>query len=204
MRDLLLLSGGLDSSALCYWLKPRLAVTIDYGQSAANAEIHASARIAETTGVKHLVIRIDGSTLGMGTMSGSPPMMGLAPTPEWWPFRNQLLLTIAGAIAIKNECDRVIIGLVASDHCHSDGTESFVAAMDALMSAQEGSVRVVAPALKLETPALIRRSGIPRPILAWTHSCHISDFACGDCRGCRKHFQSVRTAFGDNAPTAVT
>jgi 7-cyano-7-deazaguanine synthase len=27
-------------------------------------------------------------------------------------------------------------------------------------------------------------------VLAWAHSCHISDFACGQCRGCVKHYKT--------------
>jgi len=35
----ILLSGGLDSIALAYWLRPQIAVTIDYGQRPARAVI---------------------------------------------------------------------------------------------------------------------------------------------------------------------
>ena len=33
----LLLSGGMDSIALAFWKRPEIAITIDYGQRAAEA-----------------------------------------------------------------------------------------------------------------------------------------------------------------------
>ena len=38
MNTALLLSGGMDSIALAYWKRPDIALTIDYGQAAADAE----------------------------------------------------------------------------------------------------------------------------------------------------------------------
>lgn len=57
------------------------------------------------------------------------------------------------------------------------------------MEMQEGGIRVTAPAIRMSTVELVRASGVPREILAWAHSCHTGPLACGDCRGCHKHFQ---------------
>ena len=58
------------------------------------------------------------------------------------------------------------------------------------MSLQEGGITVTAPAISMTAVDLVRMSGIPREVLAWAHSCHISDFACGQCRGCVKHYKT--------------
>jgi 7-cyano-7-deazaguanine synthase len=38
----LLLSGGMDSVALAYWLRPDVAFTIDYGQLSAEGELRSA------------------------------------------------------------------------------------------------------------------------------------------------------------------
>jgi len=52
---------------------------------------------------------------------------------------------------------------------------------------QEGRIRVEAPAIHGSTVDLIRKSEIPYSLLAWAHSCHTGNIACGRCRGCNKH-----------------
>jgi 7-cyano-7-deazaguanine synthase len=46
MAKAILLSGGIDSIALAYWQRPDIAITIDYGQAPAQAEINASTAVA--------------------------------------------------------------------------------------------------------------------------------------------------------------
>lgn len=192
----LLLSGGMDSIALAHWKHPEVAITIDYGQKAAATELAVATEVARSLEMRHEIIRVDCSSLGSGDMAGGEPLAD-APVPEWWPFRNQMLLTLAGMRAVAIGVNELMVGSVASDGTHADGREEFYAAADCLMSMQEGAIRVAAPALGMTTVELIRRSGIPRAMLAWAHSCHISPLACGDCRGCHKHFQVTEQLFDD-------
>jgi 7-cyano-7-deazaguanine synthase len=62
--------------------------------------------------------------------------------------------------------------------------------MDDLVTFQEGGLRVVAPAIELSTADLIRIAGVPPSLLAWSHSCHKADIACGNCRGCNKYLST--------------
>jgi 7-cyano-7-deazaguanine synthase len=55
---------------------------------------------------------------------------------------------------------------------------------------QEGHLRVVAPAIALSTVELIRLVAVPPGLLAWSHSCHKANIACGNCRGCNKYIES--------------
>jgi 7-cyano-7-deazaguanine synthase len=180
----------MDSAAIAFWLKPTWAFTIDYGQAPADGEIRAAAAIADHLGIRHDVIRCDISTLGSGDMAGSPALE-LAPVPEWWPFRNQYLITIAAMRAVALGCDRLIIGCLRTDGQHADGTAAFVAQMRTLLSLQEGAMVLDAPAVELTACELVQQSGIPLEVLAWAHSCHVSDYACGTCRGCRKHYETL-------------
>jgi 7-cyano-7-deazaguanine synthase len=192
MTRAILLSGGIDSTSLCYWLRPELAITIVYGQRAAHAEVSASAEICRVMGIAHEIVRVDCSEVGAGSMSpGATQIKGLSdgalPMPEWWPFRNQLLITLGSARAVARGASELIIGTVATDSCHLDGGPTFLRLVDELTKCQEGSLHVSAPAHLMTSVRLVKESRVPRPLLAWAHSCHIGDFACGKCRGCQKH-----------------
>jgi 7-cyano-7-deazaguanine synthase len=45
VRTALLLSSGMDSLCLAWWKRPNVAITLDYGQLPAQAEIAASSEI---------------------------------------------------------------------------------------------------------------------------------------------------------------
>lgn len=190
----ILLSGGMDSAAVAFWLKPPLCLTIDYGQASARGEIRAASQIATELHAKHEVVYLDCSALGSGDLAAKAALPG-APAPEWWPYRNQFLITVAAMKLLPLGFDRLLVGSVKSDSFHVDGRADFFEKIDELISMQEGNVRIEAPALHLTTSELIRRSAISDGLLGWTHSCHKADYACGNCRGCWKH-QSVLNELG--------
>lgn len=182
----LLLSGGMDSSAIAYWKKPDIAYTVDYGQLSADAEIRASKAVTKVLKIKHEIIKIDCSPIGTGEMAGEN-VSEIAPVPEWWPFRNQLLVTFVAAKGVIYGLNEIFVGTVKSDGLHADGTRRFYKAINTLTKLQEGSIQVTAPAIEYSTVELIQHSKIPKSILAWTYSCHTGNLACGQCRGCNKH-----------------
>lgn len=187
----LLLSGGMDSTALAWAIRPELAITIDYGQLAAVGELRAAKSICEALGLRPRVVSVNCRQLGSGDMAGSEPNI-VAPVSEWWPFRNQLLITLAAAVALQEGMTSVVLGAVASDGCHADGRPVFFEDMRRILRGQEGNLELEAPAILESTAALCRRVAVPFEILAWAHSCHVSEHACGVCRGCRKHRESMR------------
>lgn len=187
----LLLSGGMDSTALAWGLRPDLAITIDYGQLPAGGEIRASTAVCQTLGLQHRVIRVDCRSLGSGDMAGTNPLT-FAPISEWWPFRNQLIITLGAAAAIQERMTCLAIGAVVTDGSHADGRSDFFEAMNHLLQLQEGGIVLETPAAEDTTVSLCRRLSVPFEILAWSHSCHVSEHACGRCRGCCKHRESMR------------
>ena len=193
----LLLSGGMDSVALAWWKRPYIGITIDYGQAAAEGEIRAAGAVARCLGIRHEIIRVDCSSLGSGDMAGSTPI-SVAPVTEWWPYRNQMLATLAAMKAVGLGIGEIMLGSVATDSSHVDGTEAFYHALNAVVEMQEGAIRVSVPAIHLSSVELIKSSGIPRSVLSWAHSCHKSDLACGCCRGCHKHALTMSAlGYGD-------
>lgn len=191
----ILLSGGMDSIALAFWKRPDIAFTIDYGQRAAEAEIEASSRVAQELGLRHEIVRVDCRALGSGDMAGSAPLDD-APASDWWPYRNQLLITLAAMRGASLGVRCLLLGSVQSDEIHADGRRSFYQAIDAVMRLQEGAVEIDAPALSMSTVELIRTAKVPETLIAWAHSCHTGNLACGTCRGCVKHYYVAREVFG--------
>lgn len=197
MTKVLLLSGGIDSVSIAFWKKPDYAITVDYGQQAALAELRISEHICKLLNIKHLAIVVDCKSLGSGDLSKYSPNK-FAPSSEWWPYRNQLLVTLGAMKAIALDVDELYIGSVKSDSSHVDGRKEFYDNLSNLVSMQEGNLLVSAPAINMSTIDLVKKSCIPQEILCWAHSCHTGEFACGVCRGCNKHREVMRElGYGD-------
>lgn len=191
IKSAILLSGGMDSIALAYWKRPDIAFTIDYGQLPAETEIRISAIISELLGIEHHIIKIDCSSLGSGDLINVTAIDN-SPSTEWWPYRNQLLVTLAGMKAISIGVKRIMLASVKTDSFHKDGTSEFYKRVNELMVYQEGQIEVLCPSTHLTTVELIKESKVPKELLFWAHSCHRSTIACGNCRGCNKYYNVVR------------
>lgn len=186
-----LLSGGLDSIALAYWQRPELAVFIDYGQRPAKAEQHAAQQVCTRLGLRQEVIRVDCSSLGSGLLADRQSLPG-APSPEWWPFRNQLLITLALTRLAGTQTLELMLGTVCDDALHADGTRDFYRSINAVVSIQEFRPAITAPAIDMSTVELVQRSQTPAELLLWAHSCQVSNLACGQCRGCTKRLATLQ------------
>lgn len=194
MTAALLLSGGMDSTAIAYWRQPGCAITINYGQRPAEGEIRAAGAVCKALDIEHLVIHADISSLGSGDLVGLPQVSN-APATEWWPYRNQFLLTVAAMKCLSLDIPELMIGALKTDGFHADGTAEFVRRMNDLFSLQEGELKVIAPAIDLTAAELVQESQAPHSLMAWSHSCHAAAYACGYCRGCRKHYETMQTCF---------
>jgi 7-cyano-7-deazaguanine synthase len=182
----LLFSGGIDSTALAAWQRPDVLVTIDYGQCVAGAEVRAATEIARRLRLRHELIQVNAAALGVGHLAGRPPSE-LGAAPEWWPYRNQLLVTLAAMRLVPEGLSEISIGTVMGDDIYADGRPEFVAALDQLMALQEGAIRVSAPALSMTSEHLLERAPNMSELIPWTFSWLVTDFPCGQCRGCTKH-----------------
>lgn len=190
----LLISGGLDSSALAHWLRPDVCVMVDYGQRAARGEWAASSAICAALGLVHHKIEVDLSSLGSGTMAGKSPATDGA-VAEFWPYRNQMLVTLAGMWLMPQGVKEIMVGSVSTDK-HADGKAPFYKALDRTVSLQEGGVRVSAPGRQYSTVELLKVSEFPHDLIGLTFSCHVHEYSCGQCSGCLKHRECVDEAYG--------
>ena len=155
----------MDSIAVAHLCRPEVAITVDYGQLSAAGEVRAAAAVADELRMHHEVISVDLREIGSGDMAGRAAI-DLAPVTEWWPFRNQMLVTLAAMRGIELGVTRLLIGTVRGDSSHADGRREFIAAMDGLLQLQEGGLTLEAPAIELTARELARTSGTPRELLA--------------------------------------
>lgn len=188
MKKAVLLSGGVDSICLVCGIKPEIAYTIDYGQNVAKREIYVSNYICNKLNIEHKVIKVDCKHLGSGSLVNSVSA-DISPSEEWWPFRNQLLITIASMQAIKDSVKQIYLASVKSDNFHKDGTKDFYKLINNLLFFQEGKIAVICPTLEYFSHELIEKYNVPINLITIAHSCHISNLACGKCSGCVKQLK---------------
>lgn len=191
LSAVLLVSGGLDSTALAAWKRPAHCLFIDYGQRATGAERRASSRVCGHLGLALTALSIDCSVLGRGSLAGQSRSLGSV-WDEFWPFRNQMLLTFAAAWAIEHSHTEVWTGSIRSDDRHADGTSAFYRQASALFEMQEGAIRVAAPAIGLTSHDLITISGVADDVLSQTYSCHTGAVPCNRCSGCEKRAGALK------------
>lgn len=187
----LLLSGGMDSISILYWKKPDMALTIDYGQNCSKAEINAAKYACSILKIKHYVLSIDCSELGSGDLSKNMTNNEFAPHSDWWPYRNQLLITFAAMYLLKFNVKKILIGSLKPDEQFKDGTDEFTKLINKLISFQEGGISIEAPAINMSSTELIEKSKIPLSLLLCAHSCHKKNVPCGSCRGCNKYLSVI-------------
>lgn len=128
-KSVVLLSGGLDSAAnlaICRTKgNPILALTIDYGQRAAQAEIEAARKLCHFYQVPHQVIEAKWlGSLGKSALTeheiGVPQVsfsdledvgaMAKTKAVVWVPNRNGVFIHIAAAYAESHGAEQVLVG----------------------------------------------------------------------------------------------
>lgn len=182
----ILLSGGIESAAIAYWHRPDIAITVDYGQPCAAGEVQAAKTISDALSMLHECIRV--APYPPRDRTPYPPTESRS---VWWPYRNQLLVTLAAIDLAERGVSDIYVGLVKGD-IYKDCSPAFVDALNRLLAMQERPVKVVAPGRRLSTLELLKKSRIPFEMLGATTSCHVGDIPCGRCAGCTKAARAKR------------
>lgn len=208
-----LLSGGLDSSANFFEAaltgRARLALTVDYGQRAAEPEIRAASAMAARFDVRHEVVRVPWlGTLGGSVLTAAGSIPQIAPdlledraTTEasaravWVPNRNGVLIHLAAAFAERLGAQSVIVGFNREEAAtFPDNSAAYLGAVtQALSFSTANQVRVECFTTALDkteivarTEALAREHRREFPWdLVW--SCYeAGTLPCGGCESCRR------------------
>lgn len=227
MKAVVLLSGGLDSTTLAYYVKKRLqaeeiiAVSFDYGQRH-RRELAAATDLAEVAKVEHHVIQLrEVSELWTsplaGLLSGSALTDESVPVPDGHyaednmkatvvPNRNAIMLSIAYGVAVARHFDYVFFAAHSGDHrIYPDCRPEFVAMLNETL--QMGNLWAE-PVPQLEGPFLhltkgsiagmADELGVP---IAMTWSCYKgNDIHCGTCGTCYERREAFEEA-GIKDPT---
>lgn len=197
-RAVVLLSGGLDSTALLYYVvRERYdvhALSVDYGQRH-RKEIKFASRSAARVGARHSVVDLSAVTR---FLAGSSLTNLTVDVPEGHyaeenmkttvvPNRNAMMLTVAFAVASSEGATRVAVAVHAGDHAiYPDCRPEFIANFQAMQNASLGEhIELYAPFLFVDKVEVARRAvelGVP---LEETWSCYKGgDRHCGRCGTC--------------------
>jgi 7-cyano-7-deazaguanine synthase len=191
----LLLSGGMASACVAAWRRPEVCLFVDYGQASASSARAASRAIAHELGTAWVALSLDWTGLQLERLAQDPrsrAMAGLlfggAAAGAWpggWPYRNQLLVTVAAAWAGPRGYGELMLGAGHTDaEARPDGNHLFFRRVDQLVRMQPGGLRVTLPALGHSLAELVQLSGARAGLLRLTYACEVAGEACGSCAGC--------------------
>ncbi|MDQ0376510.1 7-cyano-7-deazaguanine synthase QueC [Amycolatopsis thermophila] len=207
-RDLVLLSGGLDS-ATALGLRhaegtARVALSVNYGQRHAR-ELRSAAEVAAHYGVEHRVLdltswgtHLSGSALtdtDVAVPHGHYAAPSMAATVV--PNRNATLLMAAAGVALSTGCTHVVAAMHAGDHpIYPDCRPEFVdAARRTIELGTDGAVTLDAPFVHISKTAIAARAGDLAVPVGLTWSCYEGrEVHCGQCGTCVER----REAFADS------
>ena len=217
LKSVILLSGGLDSAANLAFTQaydePVLALTIDYGQRAAQREISASRSLCDYYGVPHQVVACPWlSPLGKSALTHAElelPKLGAhelddlritasSASAVWVPNRNGVLMNIAAAHAESLGAVRIVVGFNREEAAtFPDNTGEFLGAMTVSLkfstanhvqafsyTTELNKREIVGKLMELSTPAFPFER-------VW--SCYLGGVApCGQCESCQRLTRALR------------
>lgn len=225
-RAVVLLSGGMDS-ATCLSVALHegyevYALSFDYGQRHARAELEAAAALLAHHGIpreRHRVVDLTGALTGSAlTGQGEVPLgrslaeIGHGIPPTYVPARNAVFLALAAAYGEALGAYDIFIGVNARDYSgYPDCRPEFIAAFERALNlgtragAEGARWRIHTPLIHLGKAEIIRlglRLGTPYGL---THSCYLGTRpACGRCDACLLRLKGFREAgVPDPLPYAV-
>jgi len=205
-----ILSGGMDSTTATYIAKNEgyeiVAIHFNYGQRTQSKELLAFENICKELNItKKYVIDLDFFTqIGASALTDKNikvPTNGIEDGVPitYVPFRNGIFLSIAGAIAEKENCEAIFIGVVEEDSSgYPDCTETFIESMQKsinLGTKDETNIKIKTPLIHLKKEDIVKKAIKEKVKLNLTWSCYQNeDKACGVCDSCRLRLKGFKKA----------
>lgn len=207
-KAVLILSGGLDSSTLGYWLKANgynelVCITYNYGQRQV-LELAAAKKIAATLNAQHHIIDLTFMQKFLTTSSLTNHDIAV-PHGEYnkenmqvtvVPNRNTMLLSFAWTIACNEQADILAYGAHGGDHyIYPDTRPDYFNALNlALRLGTEDSRKInlhlVAPFIHLKKAEIIKIGHELNVPFADTWTCYEGgNTHCGLCGSCQNRKQ---------------
>lgn len=196
-QAIVLLSGGLDSTAALCWAKRQyrdvLAVLFDYGQQNRDHELTAAGRLCEELAVPRLLIVVaDSLPRGKGILHHIEDHDGRddGTSPAVVPGRNALFAVSAsahGSVHFPNGNLALVIGCNAQDakrfpDCHPSAIRTLTEMLRVCVARE---IQVVAPWIdRTKTQILQNTAPEDRAHVARSWSCYRRVGPCGTCSAC--------------------
>lgn len=193
MSAVLLASGGLDSTALAYWLIRRnidfIPVFVDYGQHSRKTEF-ATLRRVLPVGFRNRILRVNVGTVYERCASRMLQEADLwcdAVTDDdlYVPYRNQLLLSVGAAVARGHQCNAVYSAFIESNLARAEDCSTAFLTELAQLTRRFGGVQLRFPFKDMSKSQVARvgiRVGAP---IGETYSCLVrARTPCGVCPNC--------------------
>ena len=208
-KSIILLSGGLDSLVALGLSKEKygieLALTFDYGQKAAIAEIETAKNICKYYNIKHHVIKLDWlknitKTALVSDKEIPSENLGtqISANAVWVPNRNSLFLNIAACFADSCGYNYIIFGANKDEgQTFPDNTEEFRERIsDVFQYSTLVKPRVTAPLINYSKSDIVRiavERSVPLELVRSCYNSTVNNKHCGECESC-KHLKKALEA----------
>lgn len=216
-KALCIMSGGMDSTLVAYTMREQgyeiIALHFNYGQRTVAKELQSYRSICNHLGVcEKYEIDLDFfKTIGASALTDHSidvPTNGIETGVPitYVPFRNGIFLSIATAIAEKEGCEVIAIGVVEEDSSgYPDCRDAFIQSFQEtanLGTKETTRIRIEMPLVHLQKSQIVLEAYTLNVPLELTWSCYKSeDKACGVCDSCRLRLRGFELA-GHKDPLA--
>ncbi len=208
-KALCVISGGMDSTLCAYIAKQDyeiIALHFDYNQRTMQKEKECFLKICDDLKVikkeifdASFISQIGGNSLTDATLQ--IPKDGITDEipSTYVPFRNGIFLSIAAAMAEKEGCEAIFIGVVQEDSSgYPDCSEEFINTIEKainLGTSFDFKVKIKTPLVHLSKADIVKKATELKVPLELTWSCYESqDLACGFCDSCRLRLKGFKEA----------
>lgn len=208
-----LLSGGLDSTAALYWAKKKkysvVALSIRYGQRHVR-ELSAARAVARAAKVRRHEVSLSLPWLGGSSLTNKSLRIPDVPLKKigggipstYVPGRNTIFLSLAASLADVVGAEAIVIGANALDYSgYPDCRPSFInafgrVAVEGTKRGAEGkSLKILAPLLRLDKKGVVQLARKLKAPLRLTWSCYRGKSEpCGRCDSCKLRAKGFRAA----------
>ncbi|MCR6570127.1 7-cyano-7-deazaguanine synthase QueC [Campylobacter insulaenigrae] len=211
-KALCIISGGMDSTLCAYLAKKEgyeiIALHFDYNQRTMLKERKCFEKICKELKIKNKYILnvsfisdIGGNSLTDLTLDIPKNSLHKNNIPNTYvPFRNGIFLSIAGAIAEKEKCESIFIGVVQEDSSgYPDCSEKFIQNATNFINSgtnPDFKTQLKTPLIHLNKAQIVSLAIEENVALQYTWSCYErEDKACGKCDSCLlrlKGFEQIK------------
>ena len=219
-RCVCIISGGMDSTLASFLMKKEgyeiIGVHFNYAQRTEKKELQAFHNICDTLEVENrYVLDMEFfAQLGASALTDSSIDVPTGGVEEgipvtYVPFRNGIFLSMAVAIAEKEEAEAIAIGVVEEDSSgYPDCRENFIEAFEKaanLGTKPATNITIKMPLVHLKKSQIVQKALELNVPLELTWSCYKNeDIACGVCDSCRLRLNGFQAAgIEDPLPYAV-